>query len=804
MGFRLQHALLLFLIFFTSFSFAQVLTIKDLNTNEPLEMVTLISLNSNTYNTSNSKGQVNISEYKKATEIEFSCIGYKRKTVSYENIVKANFVVFLTPSVLKMDEIVVSATKWSQHSGDISSKIISVSNKEIAIQNPQTTADLLGISGKVFIQKSQQGGGSPMIRGFATNRLLYSVDGVRMNTAIFRAGNIQNIISLDPFAMEKTEVFFGPGSVIYGSDAIGGVMSFQTLTPQFSMSEEVLINGKAVTRYSSANNEKTGHFDVNAGWKKWAITSSLSYFDFDNLLMGSHGPEEYLRPFYVIRQNGTDVIQTNENPKIQKPSAYSQINLMQKIHFKPTENWDFQYGFHFSETSDYSRYDRHIRLKNGLPRYGEWEYGPQKWMMNHFSLLQKSKHALFEQLNLRLAHQYFEESRISRNINKPDRETRTEKVNAYSINIDFIKTLNPKNEIYYGLEWVLDDVNSTGIDTNIVTGTSQAGPARYPLSTWNSLGAYLTNQYKISDVLNIQAGLRYNRYVLNATFDTTFYPFPYTQAQTDKGALTGSIGFVWKPKNDISVSANAATAFRAPNVDDMGKVFDSADGIVIVPNPDLAAEYAYNFDFGIAKMFHNKIKFDLTSYYTFLDNAMVRRDFQLNGQDYILYDGELSKVQAIQNAAQSTIIGLQAGVEIKLPNGFVFSSDYNIQKGLEELDNGETSPSRHAPPAYGISKITFSAQKLNMQLYSVYSGQKDFEELPSEEQDKPEIYAIDANGKPYSPRWYTLNFKASYQFTNNLSVSSGIENLTDQRYKPYSSGIAAAGRNFILSLKANI
>lgn len=77
-----------------------------------------------------------------------------------------------------------------------------------------------------------------MIRGFATSRLLYSVDGVRMNTAIFRSGNIQNVISLDPFAMENTEVLFGPGSVIYGSDAIGGVMSFQTLTPQFSLEEK--------------------------------------------------------------------------------------------------------------------------------------------------------------------------------------------------------------------------------------------------------------------------------------------------------------------------------------------------------------------------------------------------------------------------------------------------------------------------------------------------------------------------------------------------------------------------------------
>jgi hemoglobin/transferrin/lactoferrin receptor protein len=60
-----------------------------------------------------------------------------------------------------------------------------------------------------------------------------------------------------------------------------------------------------------------------------------------------------------------------------------------------------------------------------------------------------------------------------------------------------------------------------------------------------------------------------------------------------------------------------------------------------------------------------------------------------------------------------------------------------------------------------------------------------------------------SNGDPFSPNWYTLNFKAMYQFHTNFSVSAGIENLTDQRYRPYSSGMVAPGRNFIISLRAN-
>ena len=703
----------------------------------------------------------------------------------------------------ELDEVVVSANRWKQNPKDIPQKITVITPQKVALQNPQTAADLLTISGKVFMQKSQQGGGSPMIRGFATNRLLYAIDGIRMNTAIFRGGNIQNVISLDAFAAEKVEVLFGPNSVMYGSDAIGGVMSFQTLTPQFSSKENAFISGSAVTRYSSANNEKTGHFDINLGWKNWASVTSVSSNDFGDLRMGSHGPEEYLRPFYVQRQNGVDVVITNDDPLVQKPTAYSQINLMQKVRFQPNENWDFQYGLHFSETSSYSRYDRHIRYNNaGLPRYGEFYYGPQKWIMNNLNVTHQSKSKLFDELSLRLAHQFFEESRVSRNINNPNREVRTEKVNAYSFNTDFTKSTSTKNKIFYGFEYVLNDVNSIGVNENIVDDISQDGPARYPQATWQSIGVYLNDQYKISEKTLFQAGLRYNQFVLKADFDTTFYPFPFTEATLNNGSLTGSAGIVFRPTEKWVISSNVATAFRSPNVDDVGKVFDSEPGSVVIPNPDLEAEYAYNIDLNVAKLLGKNVKIDVSTYYTLLDNALVRRDFTLNGSSEIVYDGELSQVQAIQNAAKANVYGVQFGFDAKLSSGFRFSTDLNFQKGEEELDNGDKSSSRHAAPFFGISRLGYVASKLDFELNVQFSDKVSFEDLAEEERGKPEIYATDRNGNPYSPSWYTLNLKSMYKLNQNFTLTAGLENITDQRYRPYSSGIVSPGKNFILALRA--
>lgn len=792
-----------FIFAFSLNAFSQIVTIKDQKTKEPLAFATLQSIKPRAFATTNENGQADISAFKGAAEISISCPGYKTMVISYNELEKLSFEVLLEPTPFATYEIVVSATRWRQTSTEVPTKIVTISPLEVALENPQTAADLLGISGKVFIQKSQQAGGSPMIRGFATNRLLYSVDGVRMNTAIFRGGNIQNVISLDPFATESTEVFLGPGSLIYGSDAIGGVMSFQTLTPKFSLSSEPLITGKAVARYSSANNEKTGHFDVNVGWKKWAFLTSISSFDFDHLRQGSHGPDDYLKPYYVQRIDGVDHVITQDDPQLQIPSAYSQKNLMQKIRFQPNEKWDFQYGFHYSETSPYGRYDRHNRLRNNLPRYAEWNYGPQKWMMNNFYLTHQSPTVIFDRVSLRLAQQSFEESRIDRSLNKPTRRNRIEDVEAYSLNLDLTKSLGTKNTLYYGFEYVYNDVNSIGIEEDIVTGLSYPGPSRYPQATWQSVGAYINDQHKFSEKFLLQGGLRYNQFILDAEFDTTFYPFPFTSAHLNNGALVGSLGGVYQPSETFIISANLATAFRSPNVDDIGKVFDSEPGKVVVPNPDLEAEYAYSADLNLTKIFGETLRVDLTGYYTSLQNALVRRDFTLNGQEYIIYDGVLSRVQAIQNAAVAHVYGLQAGLEVKLPAGFDLLSDFNYQKGEEELDDGTTSPSRHAAPWFGITRLVYTSDKLFLELAAIYQGERKHEDMPEEEKGKTEIYALDANGNTYAPGWYTLNFKAMYRFSDQLSLSAGVENITDRRYRPYSSGISGPCRNFYLSLRTD-
>ncbi|PWH85265.1 TonB-dependent receptor [Brumimicrobium oceani] len=799
----MRFKILMGMLFSISLSMAQQITVVDKTTMEPIEFVQIGNKGATKMVLTDAKGQADIAEFGGMSDIIFRLYGYEPLEIDFKTLEANNFKVEMASSVFMINEVVISANRWSQISSDVPHKISRLTAKDIALQNPQTAADLLSVSGDVFVQKSQQGGGSPMIRGFATNRLLYTIDGVRMNTAIFRGGNLQNVISLDPLAMENAEVLFGSSSTIYGSDAIGGVMSFQTLKPQFSLDDQPYVKGKALMRYSSANNENTGHFDVNVGWEKWAIVTSVSANKFDHLRQGSKGPDDYLKPFHVQRIDTVDVVINQEDELLQVPSAYSQINLMQKVRFAPNKNWDIEYGFHFSETSSYGRYDRHTELKNGLPKYAEWGYGPQKWMMNQLSITNYSSNAIYDQMSIRIAHQNFVESRIDRKFNDNSRRTREENVTAYSLNADFTKRFSAKNNLFYGVEYVMNDVTSTGIREDINTEISAPTSSRYPQSEWQSMGVYLNDEHKITEKLTLQGGVRYTHYLLDAEFDNTFFDFPFQEANLNNGALTGGIGAVYSINSKTVLRFNASTAFRSPNVDDIGKVFDSEPGAVVIPNPDLKAEYAYNADLGLTRVFGNVLKIDLTAYYTILENALVRRDFQLNGMDSIIFDGSMSQVQALQNAANANVYGIQAGIDINLTKGFILSSKFNYQMGEEEMDDGSLSPSRHAAPWFGVTRCSYTYRKLKLEVNAQYQGERLHADLSVSEQGKTDIYALDENGNTYSPSWYTLNLKAMYQFHDNFTVSGGLENITDQRYRSYSSGLSGAGRNFVLSLIAN-
>jgi len=785
---------------------AQIVQVFDQVTLQPIEGVALSHAASGTNAITDARGRADITALAAADSITFWRLGYRAIVRSLAEIKAADHRVGLEPIPLSLGEFVVSANRWEQDPARVPDQITVISKRDAAFANPGTAADLLQQSGEVFVQRSQLGGGSPMLRGFGANRVLIVVDGVRMNNAIYRAGNLQNVISVDAQALERAEVVHGPGAMTYGSDAIGGIMDFHLLRPRFSSEDDLDVSGGAAARYGTAANEYGGHVHLGLGLRKVAVLGSASFTRFGDLRMGSNGPKDYQRPWYAQTFNGVDSMVMNSDPDLQVGSGYDNINLMGKLAYKPVEQLELGFNYYFSTTSDVPRYDRLIEVRpNGLPRSAEWYYGPQEWRMASFAAKHTAERGPWSKARLTAAWQDYGESRHDRNFRNMNMRTQTERVSGLWLNLDMEKELSARTQVLYGAEYVSNAVESKGKRVNQTTGAETIINSRYPDgSEWSTASVYAGAMHDATERLTISGGARYNWSALEARFDTSLFAYPVTSTTLSNSALTGNAGLAWRPGTGWKLSLDLSTGFRAPNIDDIGKVFDSEPGAVIVPNPQLKPEYAYSMEAGVEKTFKEKVRVRVNAYHVLLDDAMVRRPFTINGADSIEYEGDPSRVDAIQNAAQARVVGFTLGVDAKL---FKYTSAfvrYNWQDGVEQDDaNTADVPLRHAPPPFGQAGLAYERKKLRVQLFAQFSGGFRFDDLPPSEQAKQPIYALDAQGRPHAPAWHTLNVRGSYQITKALLATLGVENLTDQRYRPYSSGITAPGRNLIVALRAS-
>ena len=795
------YLLLISFAFTVQFVFAQEITVIDQFTRKHIPSAKIECSDLSIQKIANLDGRFNLEHF-------YSCdsifISYSSYSTGYFSVAELKKVVAVELSDLKLDfdGIDVTANRWKQEKAEVPGRITQIKIKDLDLYSPQTTADLLESSGYVFIQKSQLAGGSPQLRGFGTNRVMIVVDGVRMNNAIFRSGNLQNVLSVDPSSLEDVEISFGPSSVMYGSDAIGGVMDFTTKESKFSPdSTRRYVKTNIFSRYSSASRESSSHADFSYGTQRFASTTSLSYSLFGDLTVGKHGNDHFLRPTY--QENGATVV--NPNPRKQVHTGYDQLNAIQKFSFQVKEHFRIDYGFNFSTNLKYvPRYDRlTLDIDNdGNLDYEEWYYGPQEWIMNRLAFTTDKKTKLFDEFRTILAYQRFKESRNDRKFGSTSIRRQFEEVDALSMNIDLNKVFSKRTTLFYGVEAIYNKVSSNAFRAND-DGISTVINPRYPDgSTWQAYGVYASLKHFLTDTWILNTGVRYSQYYIQADFDTTLFPYPIASTANNKGSLNGSIGLVFHPDKTSQYYFNASSGFRAPNIDDLGKVFDSEPGSVVVPNENLKAEHAYNTELGFVKSFKAKLKLDAALYYTYLQNDLTRANYTLNGQDSILYDGVLSQVQAIQNSGNAHVYGVQGGVEVSLAKGLSLFSSISFQKGVElDVDSAVYFPKSHVAPLFGRTALRYKRRQLSLEFYAVYHGQVSYDDLPLIERNDAS-YALDEDGLAFTPAWYTLNLKGSFFFNKHLSLNAGVENITNQLYRTLGSGISAPGLNFIISLNA--
>jgi hemoglobin/transferrin/lactoferrin receptor protein len=799
-----------------------VVTVND-EQGQPLFGVNVYTDDQKFVSVTDESGKVKLVDIGYSTAVNFSYIGYTSLQLPFFKIRQAGGVLTMTPALDLLPTIVVIGRR-DQKPQEIPYLVSTVDKKAIAHYNPQTTADALAQNENIYVQRSQMGGGSINIRGFEANKVLLVVDGVRMNNIIFRAGHLQDAIKMNAGNLERIEVIYGPGSLNYGSDALGGVVHFRTKEPKLydgsNPGTNHQINSSAYARFASANLEKTLFLDLNYGSEKWGSYTSLSYSDFDDLRAGSVRPDAYpdfgKRPVF-IRREGVDFIISNDNENIQSPSGYGQFDFLQKLKFQPSKNQNFLLNLQYSTSTNVPRYDvLQDKLPNGDLRFAEWFYGPQK----RLSLSLKShtlRHtAFFSKATMIASFQKVDEDRYNRGFRKDWRIYNLEDVFAFSLTTDFDKNIGERSVLTYGLDLNHDLLYSLAGQINTETEKTAGGiPSRYPNGGNNltTIASYANFNWQTRDTsLTTFAGLRYTWTRLFSIYDESpdeviFYPdYFYTDGLTAlNSALTWSAGIVLRSRSKWELRLLSSTAFHAPNVDDFAK-FREKNFYLLVPNPELKPEHTINGELTLGKEFGSvdrasgiNARVSATGFYTLLSDAIVRSNFKLsNGDSIIVSDGFQYRVQANVNALRATIFGGSGNFLLTFGKHFSLTTAAGYTRGRVVDDGEDLGPHDHIPPFFGRTTLDFRSKAVDLSFVVRYNGKKPIDEFSNSGEDNEE-YATPQG----SLAWTTYNFYSTLRLGTRFAIDAAIENILDLHYRQFSSGISAPGRNLIFTLRGN-
>ncbi len=799
------------------FSYAQKCVILDKDSEFPIPNVQVINENRSKSVTSDRNGILDLSDFGEMELLTFRHVSYVEMELIKKHIRRDFTTVYLQFKTELLKEVYLLGAKDDLERNRIAEEVVTFSSKDIQNAVAQTSADMLAKIPGVKVQKTQFGGGSPILRGMEANRILLVVDGVRMNNAIYRKGHLQNSITVSPNMLEKTEVIFGPSSVIYGSDALGGVIHYYTRKPE--VSERNNVNLEFLARYSTINEEKTANAAVELQFEKVASFTSISHSNFGDLRMGELRPHGFENWGHQLEfSDNTDTYYNaepvlNSDPSVQRNVGYQQTDFLQKLFFPFKDGNELMFNLQYSTSSRINRFDKLTERRDGKLRFAEWYYGPQERFLFSTQFNIKSKNNWMDKGVFTAAYQNIKESRIDRKFATFNRSSQIEKVQVVSLNGDFTKNVNEdaNRNFGYGFEVAYNDVNSTSKGEILdVVGNSIIGvkdnyvvQTRYPDggSSYLSSAIYTSYRQDIGKKSTLNTGLRLTNTMLTAKWiDTTYIKLDEAVIESMNTSVTLTAGYTYRPNSNWQLNGVISSGFRSPNIDDIGKVREK-NGNLTVPNVDLKPEYAYNFEAGFIKYFDEKKTYlGLATYYTLLNNYIVRAPFELNGNSQIIYDGELANVVANVNKGNAYLLGGTMTFRSQLTNTWNARASLTYTRGYA-YDTEE--PLSSIPPLFGMFELNYVRNRIESGINMVFNGRKKAGDYNISEgiDNIEQTPYLDAEQAYYgSPSWYTLNYFIRIKTSKFVDVLINVDNIMDHHYKEFASAISAPGRNFSLTL----
>ncbi len=655
---------------------------------------------------------------------------------------------------------VVSASRYEQKIIDSPRSVSIITSEEIRKKNYRTTPEALNELVGILVQETNYAGGSPIIRGLVGNQILILVDGIRLNNAIFRLGPNQYLNMIDINQIERIEVVRGPGSVLYGSDALGGLINIITKSRK-EYTKPLDNTTRFFSRYSSADDGKIGRIDLNGNIKNTGFIGGLSYKKFGDLRAGNR-------------------------TGLQSFTAYEEWDGDLKIEYRFSDLQGIVAGMQHVSQLNVPRTDK---LISGSCLKYEWD--PEKRDLIYAQYEGNKINPIIETFQTTFSYQHQLEEYYIVKSSKPNvQEEHKDEVKSFGFTFQLNSKVGEHQFLTYGADYYTDWVESRRVDVDTASGTRTIKKGTFADgSTYRSIAGFLQDDIQVTELLSLNLGLRHSWFDVRADVDD-----PLTGAikvHSHPTALTGCARALYKLTKNFVVNLGVGQGFRAPNIDDLTILGSFGSGFE-VPNPDLKPEQSITYEIGLKtqhKGFSGSLYCFLSSYRDMIErgggtfNNLPFLDSNDNG---IQDEGEEDVYQR-KNIGKARIQGIEAEGQILFLDALIVSGNIAWIKGDNLVDD---TPLRRIPPIKGKLGAEWRSKKRWVEYYNLFATKQD-RLAPGDIEDP----RIPVGG---TPGFVTFNLRGGMDLNQFGNVTVALENITDKTYRLHGSGIDCPGVNLVI------
>ncbi|MEE8116126.1 MAG: TonB-dependent receptor [Gemmatimonadales bacterium] len=668
-----------------------------------------------------------------------------------------------------MPEIVATATRGVRGANATSPIAASVTAPTSADRAAgRVAADLLRDIAGVHVQQTSAGQGAVILRGLIGNQVLLLVNGIPLNNGTYRDGPGQYLATIDPETIERIDVIRGPASVLYGSDAQGGVVNL--ITRPHPSAEGWTMRG--TFQATTSNGGVRGR--LSAGWGSPTL----------NIGMGG-----------TLQQAGS--LRAGGNIDAQSPTGFTAEGLDARISYHPNPIHSLTVGVEHFALHNVPRYDRYVDFRApAVGRDAEHIFEPQTRQLAFARYRAEPGRPSLLTIEATASLVIQREGRRRRRLEDnglPATILQRTRDDVYTPGVSLVGSSlihggHRSVWLTWGGEAYRDHLSSRGRRESLA-GTSvelfrstqdgRIATGRFPDgATMDRVGVFLSADAEVVPRVRLSVGGRWSgfRSVADVGLDLG------GAVENEAAALTGQIGAVVTIAAPLSIALRLAQGFRAPNLYDLTNV-GSVPGGVVLPNPNAQPEESLSSEASV-RLHDKRTAIDVTVYRTVIDGFIDRVVWSFAGDT--LFDGE--RVFQGRNVATARVAGIEIEA-LRVVGPILGRATLLYTHGEQTGGDGGVEPMAKIPPLQGTVSLRWRPPGRQMWVAYQLAWATRQDRLANRDLRDPRI----PDGGTLGYTVHSLTFHA--QVTPSLSASAGIENIADALYRSHASGVDSPGRH---------